>query len=143
MMSVADAESLLKNTVAALPPKQRREYKNASARDITSQLLFKDTQRLVCCLSNLAVAPSARRRGVGMQLCTNVQETVADILGYDDLHLLVEATNDAARRLYEMKLGYKKQYTLSNDVKALRVDLESGSFVETEQETLVLVKHLK
>jgi len=48
--------------------------------------------------------------------------------------------NTAARTLYE-KIGYK---SISTNVgaPALRVDFETGSFVEVQEDTLVMVKQL-
>ena len=138
VLPISEAETLLKDAVAALGPKQRRQYKDASALEIVQLLPGKQA---VCCLSNLAVAPAARRRGVALQLCRAVEEAVATNLGYDSLMLLVERDNAHARRLYEDKLGYRLRCTLEGE-SALRVDTETGGFVETQADTLLLVKDL-
>jgi len=138
VLPISEAETLLKDAVAALGPKQRRQYKDASALEIVQLLPGKQA---VCCLSNLAVSPAARRRGVALQLCRAVEEAVATNLGYDSLMLLVERDNAHARRLYEDKLGYRLRCTLEA-ASALRVDTETGGFVETQEDTLLLVKDL-
>ncbi|MBV8884250.1 MAG: GNAT family N-acetyltransferase [Chroococcidiopsidaceae cyanobacterium CP_BM_RX_35] len=58
-------------------------------------------------LSNLAVHPSYRRRGVAQQLLLNC-ERVAISWGFQDLYLHVLENNYQARQLY-FKLGYQLQ----------------------------------
>jgi len=139
----ADAETLLKETVAALGPQERRRYKGASAHELIDAQLLSNANNMqaICCLSNLAVAASARRRGVAVALCAAL-EPVATAWGYTELHLLVEADNAAARRLYENKLGYRVRHTLPSAT-AIRVSHDRG-FVEVPAvETLVMVKALE
>lgn len=137
---IADkAETMLKNAVSSLGPKQRRQYKDSSAQELATELL--SDIRAICCLSNLAVSPKARRRGIAKQLCVEA-ETLASDWGYDDMLLMVESENTAARYLYEQKLGYAREYTLHGAV-ALRVDTDSGCFVETTADTLILTKRLE
>jgi ribosomal protein S18 acetylase RimI-like enzyme len=140
-----EAEQLLKETVAALSPSQRRQYKNASAQELMAQelSLLPQTMSSIVCLSNLAVLPAARRQGVARQLCEACEQVARDTGGYSELHLLVEADNVAARHLYETKLGYQVRYTLPQET-ALRVNLDesNGGFIETLVDTLVLVKKL-
>jgi len=133
------SEEIAKSAVAALGPKQRREYKSASITKIADELLSPDT-KAVCVLSNLAVGKKARRRGVARALCDEV-EALTDDWGFGEVHLLVESENTAARTLYEKKLGYK---LLSTNVAApaLRVDFETGAFVEVKHDTLVMAKQL-
>lgn len=125
--------------VASLGPKQRREYKSASISKIADKLLSADT-KAVCVLSNLAVGKKARRRGVARALCDEV-EFLAEDWGFSEVHLLVESDNTAARTLYEEKLGYN---IVSTNVAApaLRVDFETGSFLEIQQDTLIMDKQL-
>lgn len=133
------AEVVAQNAVAALGPKQRREYKNAPITAIATELLSPDTNA-VCILSNLAVSRKARRRGVGRMICEEI-EALAEDWGYDAVHLLVEKENSAARQLYENKLGYN-ELCMNEAVPALRVDTEVGSFKEIQADTLVLFKQL-
>ena len=133
------SEAIAKNAVAALGPKQRREYKSASIAKIAEDLLSPDT-KAVCVLSNLAVGKKARRKGIGRALCDEV-EALADDWGFSETHLLVESENTAARTLYEKKLGYKLVST-NVAASALRVDFETGAFVQVQQDTLIMAKKL-
>jgi len=133
------SEEIAKSAVAALGPKQRREYKSASITKIAKELLSPDT-KAVCVLSNLAVGKKARRKGVARALCDEV-EALADDWRFSEIHLLVESENTAARTLYEKKLGYKLVST-SVAAPALRVDFETGGFVELQLDTLVMAKQL-
>merc|ERR1712194_432439 len=89
------AEVIAKNAVAALGPKQRREYKNAPISKIAEELLSPDT-KAVCVLSNLAVGKKARRKGVARAICDEI-EALADDWGFGEVHLLVES--EVARTL--------------------------------------------
>jgi GNAT superfamily N-acetyltransferase len=133
------AESMLKNAVSSLGPKQRRQYKDSSAQDLATELLSPDICA-ICCLSNLAVSPKARRRGIAKQLCAKAEKW-GSYWGYDEMFLKVESENTAARYLYEQNLGYATKCTLDGAV-ALRVDVDSGRFVETNADTLILTKRL-
>jgi ribosomal protein S18 acetylase RimI-like enzyme len=133
------AQELLKNAVASLGPKERRTYKNAKPSVIAKELLSPDTTT-VCVLSNLAVSPKARRRGIAKILCDEV-EALAKDWGYDEMILLVESANTPARELYQGKLGYNLKFTKEAEP-ALRVDPQAGEFIETEEETIVLSKNL-
>ncbi len=133
------AEAIAKNAVASLGPKQRREYKNAPIAKIAAELLSPDT-KAVTVLSNLAVAKKARRKGVARALCDEI-EALSDDWGFSEVHLLVESENKAARTLYENKLGYELVAT-NVAAPALRVDFETGSFVQIQQDTLVMAKQL-
>jgi len=133
------AEAIAKNAVASLGPKQRREYKNVPISRIAKELLSPDT-KAICVLSNLAVGKKARRRGVARSLCDEV-EFLAEDWGFSEVHLLVESENTAARSLYEKKLGYELVST-SVAAPALRVDFETGSFLQVQQDTLVMAKKI-
>ena len=143
VLDTATAESMLKTAVASLGPKQRRQYKDASLDQIASEILVppfspeNHCYEPICCLSNLAVSPKARRRGVALALCQQVED-FAQQNGYD-LCLKVEEGNIAARKLYETKLGYQLVTTIP-DASALRIDPTAGSFQEITAETLVLGK---
>eukprot|EP00536_Pseudo-nitzschia_multiseries_P010515 jgi/Psemu1/307360/fgenesh1_kg.323_\ len=133
------SEAIAKNAVAALGPKQRREYKSASIAKIAEELLSPET-KAVCVLSNLAVGKNARRRGVARVLCNEV-DALADDWKFKEVHLLVESENNAARTLYEKKLGYELVYT-NVAAPALRVDFDTGAFLQVKQDTLVMAKQL-
>ena len=57
-------------------------------------------------LANLAVAPAARRRGIGEKLCRQC-ELFATHLGYSEIFLAVDSANPRAARLYQKKLSYQ------------------------------------
>ena len=133
------SEAMLKNAVASLGPKQRREYKNSPASDVVDQLLPSNLD-LVVVLSNLSVSPRARRRGVAMSLCREAERMAKEDWTFDEICLKVEEGNDAARSLYEKKLGYEK--VASNPAIGLRVDVKNGKFEEVPAETLLLTKKL-
>jgi GNAT superfamily N-acetyltransferase len=142
VLEAEEAEVMVKNAVAQLGPKQRRLYKNAPIDTIVKELLVMPSAstkiKAIVVLSNLAVSPQARRRGIAKTLCQEALAMVAD-WGFTELHLLVEEANVAARNLYETQLGYRLVFR-NDGATALRVDLETGSFVEVEADTLGLVK---
>lgn len=131
------AEVIARNAVAALGPKERRLYKDATIATIATELLSLNAKS-VCVLSNLSVGKKARRRGIARALCDEV-EALAQKWGYSDVHLLVESENTAARSLYEGQLGYKVVAT-QKEAPALRVDVQNGKFAETQADTLILAK---
>lgn len=135
-----ESEAMLRNAVAAIGPKDRRLYKDATAIDIATKLL-PQSNKAVCVFSNLAVSPAFRRQGVGAQIC-RVAEDVAKEWGYDYLHLKVEAENIAAAQLYQNNLGYMLEQNLPADP-AIRLNLRAASFVETTVETLILSKKVQ
>jgi len=133
------SEAMIKNAVASLGPKQRRQYKDSTVQEIATELLPPEIQG-ICCLSNLCVSPNARRKGIAKKLCDAVEATATE-WGYTDMFLKVETENTAAQKLYENKLGYATECTLNGEV-ALRVDPNSG-FVEKNADTLILKKSLQ
>jgi GNAT superfamily N-acetyltransferase len=139
ILSQGKAETMLKDAVATLGPKQRRLYKDSTVAEIAQDLL-PDLQ-LVSCLSNLSVSPNARRRGIAATLCAEAERVAASEWNFASLFLKVESENAAARHLYEQKLGYKVEYTI-DAAPAIRIDDEAGCFIESEASTLVLSKKL-
>ena len=133
------AETKLKNAIASLGPKQRREYKDASVMDIVQALL--PNCKAVVVLSNLAVGMNHRRKGVGKLLCQEVERLADQEWDMNELYLRVESQNDAARKLYESVLGYREAWTEAEAV-ALRGNWDTGNFEERNCETLSLVKSL-
>jgi len=139
ILSAEISENMLKQAVASLGPKQRRQYKNSPASELATELLPPELE-LVCCLSNLSTSPNARRSGLGFKLCKEVED-VAQTFGFESLYLKVEKENVAARGLYENKLGYIEKFS-DGDALGLRVDVDSGTFVEVPAETLIMEKVL-
>lgn len=138
-LNAEQSEDVLKNAVATLGPKQRRQYKDASVQQIAEELL-PASQEAVCCFSNLAVAPGARRQGIAFQLCQEL-ESIAKDWNFDSIHLKVESDNEAAVNLYENRLGYVSEFVVENDP-AIRLDTSAGEFIETQARTLLLKKAL-
>ena len=139
ILSQGKAETMLKDAVSMLGPKQRRLYKDSTVAEIAQDLL-PDLQ-LVSCLSNLSVSPNARRRGIAATLCAEAERVAASDWKFGSLFLKVESENAAARHLYEQKLGYKLEYTIDS-APAIRIDVDAGCFIESEASTLVLAKKL-
>lgn len=60
-------------------------------------------------MSNLAVDPNYRRRGLAERLVQSAEDCVVSQFGASECYLYVEARNKGAVRLYQ-KLGYKQEY---------------------------------
>jgi len=141
ILSSDASEFKLTQAVASLGPKQRREFKNASVIDIANQLLPPDISA-VAVLANLCVSPTARRKGIAAKLCNEAERLAKEELGFDEMFLRVEAENEAAKRLYEEKLGYECVLE-AEGATALRVDGNAGTFVEVSSDIVVLKKKIK
>ena len=76
-------------------------------------------------MANLAVAPSARRTGLGKELCVCCELGCAE-WGLPGMLLQVEEANDAARQLYEA-IGYKT-LKIDDNASALRVNPGETTF---------------
>ena len=139
ILNADTSERMLTQAVASLGPKQRREYKDSSVFDIATELLPPEITA-VCSLSNLCVAPSARRRGVAAALCNEAERVAKEKLGFNKMYLRVETENNAAKKLYEEKLGYECKFEVN--AKALRVDGDSGRFVEIKSDIVVMGKSI-
>lgn len=139
LLSADESEFRLTQAVASLGPKQRREYKDASVLDIARELLPPEVSA-VCSLSNLCTSPKARRMGIAAKLCSEAERLAKEELNFDEIYLRVEAENEAAKMLYEDKLGYQCKFE-ANAV-ALRVDAERGGFVEVDSDIVVMSKKL-
>jgi len=140
ILSADVSEFKLTQAVASLGPKQRREYKDASVIDIANQLLSPDISA-VAVLSNLCVSPSSRRKGIAAKLCNEAERFAKEEWGFNEMFLRVEGVNDAAKKLYEDKLGYEFVFE-KESATALRVDGTSGSFVEVPSDIVVLKKKI-
>ena len=91
-------------------------------------------------LSNLATNAQKRNRGIAKTLCEECEGLVKE-WGFTELYLLVESENEAARKLYQDRLGYQVAFTKEGET-ALRADVESGTFTEVTADTLFLVKNI-
>ena len=90
-------------------------------------------------VANLAVASSARRKGLAKALMRAIEEEAKD-WGFDETVLVVEASNKQATSLYR-KLGYKA-VGFDSDAPNLRVD-ENGKVVEAKVKAVTMRKSLK
>ena len=90
-------------------------------------------------VANLAVASSARRRGLAKALMRAIEEE-AKSWGFDETVLVVEASNKQATSLYR-KLGYRPIGTEAG-APNLRVD-ENGKVVEAKVKAVTMRKSLK
>jgi ribosomal protein S18 acetylase RimI-like enzyme len=90
-------------------------------------------------IANLAVASSARRKGLAKSLMREIEEEVKK-WGYDETILVVESANKKAVSLYK-KSGYKPIF---NDKAApnLAID-ENGKVVEAKVKAVTMRKSLK
>ena len=90
-------------------------------------------------IANLAVASSARRKGLAKSLMREIEEEVKK-WGYDETILVVESANKKAVLLYK-KSGYKPIF---NDKAApnLAID-ENGKVVEAKVKAVTMRKSLK
>lgn len=95
----------------------------------SSELWARDRKRYLY-VSNLAVRPTHRRRGVARQLLLSC-ERVALSWGFQDLYLHVLENNHQARQLY-FKLGYR----------LYQVDSSWGAWLLGRPRQLFLHKHL-
>lgn len=134
-----EAESTLTRAVSSLGPKERREYKNSSVGEIVDSLL--PNLEVAVVLSNLAVDPNQRKKGIGFQLCQFVEKVVQEEMDVNQIFLRVESDNEAARKLYEEKLGYETAW-VEDEAIVLRADLNSGEFLEIAKTTVSLRKKL-
>ena len=90
-------------------------------------------------VANLAVASSARRKGLAKALMRAIEEE-AKSWGFDETVLVVEASNKQATSLYR-KLGYRPIGTEAG-APNLRVD-ENGKVVEAKVKAVTMRKSLK
>jgi ribosomal protein S18 acetylase RimI-like enzyme len=90
-------------------------------------------------VANLAVASSARRKGLAKALMFAIEEEAKE-WGFDETVLIVEANNKSATSLYK-KLGYKAIGT-EPDAPNLKVD-ENGKVVEAKVKAVTMRKSLK
>ena len=89
-------------------------------------------------LSNLAVSPTYRRRGIAKRLC-RAAEATASSWGYSELLIKVEADNTRARKLYR-KLGYR---TVGEDPNAERPVAAGGRLRFVPATTIAMRKDLR
>jgi GNAT superfamily N-acetyltransferase len=87
-------------------------------------------------MSNLAVSPKYRRRGLAEALVAAVEERARDEWGYDECYLYVERSNQAAVRLYQ-KLGYRQIW---NDGSARTLIPTTQGDLESRPTVLVCMK---
>jgi ribosomal protein S18 acetylase RimI-like enzyme len=139
--SLQKSEDIIRQATKSISEYERKrllEHPNCVPKAVDT-LLHPDL-KAVCVLSNLAVSPQARRKGLGKKLCLEVEKVAQSYCGCDVIYLEVEENNFVARKLYEEKLGYSS-LCLGN-APAQRVDLTSGSFVDVIAPTIVMAKSI-
>lgn len=140
VLTPEDSIERIQYAVSSLGPKQRRSYQKASAKEIVKQLL--PQHEIICLVSNLSVAVAARRQGTGLQLCQAAEDVARDVWGHDRLYLKVESTNEAAIGLYQRKLQYSEEFSISND-SGVRLDTTKGAYtIQQSVPTLLMSKRL-
>ncbi|KAJ1450600.1 acyl-CoA N-acyltransferase [Pelagophyceae sp. CCMP2097] len=96
-------------------------------------------ESIIPIMSNLAVGPAGRRRGLGSKLVRACEAKAKD-WGYDTLGLIVEERNAGAFKLYS-KLGYS--VLSKDDAAATLVPLADGRIASRTTTTLSMVRSLK
>lgn len=140
ILSYSQSEKTLNDAVAALGPKERRQYKDCTIVALVAGLPTLGGQyEAVAVLANLCVSSASRGNGVGQKLCKEVESVVKD-WGIGKIALKVEAGNTPARNLYT-KLGYKEDVSRDDSI-TIRPDLENGNFQEMPCTMLILTKTL-
>jgi Acetyltransferases len=140
ILSYSQSEKTLNGAVAALGPKERRQYKDCTIVELVAGLPTLGGQyEAVAVLANLCVSSASRGNGVGQKLCKEVESVVKD-WGIGKIALKVEAGNTPARNLYT-KLGYKEEVSRDDSI-TIRPDLENGKFQEMPCTMLILTKTL-
>jgi len=114
VLSRKRGEALFKDRLSAMGARQRNELRKASLSDLAAVLLPAGAC-VMPVLSNLAVLPAGRRKGLGRMLCTQVEGVArgwADAEGGETMQLLlqVEEKNAPARALYS-SLGFADLWT--------------------------------
>lgn len=145
ILSSTNAETLLKNTVANLGPKQRRQYKDFPLIDLVTELL--PEYRAIVLLSNLCVSKDARGKGVAFSLCKYAEESLNGDSSswngeedFNEIYLKVEESNESAVNLYKSKLMYTEVPGAGGEDTAMRA--EGNEFVEVDSKVLYLKKGL-
>ena len=87
-------------------------------------------------MSNVAVSPRWRRRGIAELLVKEIERLVRIEWGYDDVYLYVEQRNKPAVRLYQ-KLGYRT-FWVDNTAKTLVPTTNGG--MANEPTTIVCMR---
>lgn len=117
-------EAIFNDALAAMGGRQRNELRKASL-PVLAEALLPASACVMPVLSNLAVLPAGRRKGLGRKLCTEVEAVVRGWTEREgqpmQLLLQVEANNEPARALYS-SLGFSELWTQS--------DAEASKIVE-------------
>jgi ribosomal protein S18 acetylase RimI-like enzyme len=138
LLNYSQAEKILKDAISSLGPKERRQFKDTSIEELVLEVpSLVGNFEAVAVLANLCVSPSSRGTGLGLKLCTQVEEVVAE-WGLKQIMLKVEEGNEPAKKLYE-KIGYLEK-CIVEDSTTLRPDLENNSFKEMPCTILTLSK---
>ena len=88
------------------PPKSNEKDQIIGFVDVDARPRKKESDAPRPYLSDLAVIPAHRRKGVAQALIREC-ETEAKLWGKDELYLRVERDNDGGLKMYKDKLGYE------------------------------------
>ena len=118
-----DAERKFIKRIERLTPRDRNALLREPVQDMCAAL-FDGNVRIVPLVSNVAVRPAARRRGLGrhaMRACADL----AIAWDYDEVVLEVEAANHAACALYEA-LGFQELWRDTRSALAIEPAVKEG-----------------
>lgn len=126
VLSRKRGEALFKEGLSAMGARQRNELRKAPLSELARALLPAGAQ-VMPVLSNLAVLPAGRRKGLGRMLCNEIEAVASGWIdaGAESTQLLlqVEAQNSPARSLYN-SLGFSELWTNENAAASQIVDGE-------------------
>ena len=133
LLSPAQSLQAYNDALKTLGPKQRREHKGKAMDEIVGSVVL-PTFQVVSMLSNLVVEPASRRKGHASSLI----DAVVEWSGPRPVVLLVDSTNEPARRLYE-----REGFVGVGESDGVAVVVEGGEVTEVEVREEMMLKRVK